>query len=70
MLVYHRGGWGNTAWCLVLIVGLLNVSQAGLEQHLAAQEPSCFLSVTWYGEAFHRLGVQGVEVLIPLAALF
>jgi hypothetical protein len=33
-------------------------------------EPSCFISVMWYGEAFHRLGVQGVEVLIPLAALF
>jgi hypothetical protein len=29
-----------------------------------------FLSVTWYGEAFHRLGVQGVEVLILLASLF
>jgi hypothetical protein len=28
------------------------------------------LSVTWHGEAFHRLGVQGVEVLILLAALF
>jgi hypothetical protein len=33
-------------------------------------ESSCFLSVTWHGEAFHRLGVQGVEVLILLGALF
>jgi hypothetical protein len=24
----------------------------------------------WHGEAFYRLGVQGVEVLIPLGALF
>jgi hypothetical protein len=24
----------------------------------------------WYGEAFYRLGVQGVEVLILLGALF
>jgi hypothetical protein len=39
-------------------------------QHLVAWQPSCFLSVTWYGEAFHRLGVQDVEVLILLAALF
>jgi hypothetical protein len=38
--------------------------------HLVVQEPSCFLSVMWYGETFHRLGVQGVEVLILLGALF
>jgi hypothetical protein len=36
-------------------------------QHLVAQEPSCFLSVTWYGEAFHRLGFR---VLHLLGALF
>jgi hypothetical protein len=34
------------------------------------QQPSCFLSVTWRGEAFHGLGVQGVKVLIVLAILF
>jgi hypothetical protein len=39
-------------------------------QCLAAQEPSCFLSVTWPGEAFRRLGVQGVEVVILFAAFF
>jgi hypothetical protein len=33
-------------------------------------KPSCFLSVTWHGEALHGLGVQVVEVLILLAALF
>jgi hypothetical protein len=33
-------------------------------------EPSCFLSVMWCGEAFYRLGVQGVKVLILLGALF
>jgi hypothetical protein len=38
-------------------------------QHLAAQQ-SCFLSATWHGEAFHRLGVQDVEGLILFAALF
>jgi hypothetical protein len=29
-----------------------------------------FSQVTWHGEAFHKLGVQDVEVLILLAALF
>jgi hypothetical protein len=37
---------------------------------LVAWEPFCFLSVTWCGEASHGLGVQGVEVLILLGALF
>jgi hypothetical protein len=34
------------------------------------QEPFCFLRVMCCGEAFHRLGVQGVKVLILLGALF
>jgi hypothetical protein len=38
--------------------------------HLVVWEPSCFLSVTWHGEALYGLGVQGVEVLILLGALF
>jgi hypothetical protein len=38
-------------------------------QCLVVQQLSCFLSVTC-GEAFQGLGVQGVKVLIPLAALF
>jgi hypothetical protein len=32
-------------------------------------QPTCFLSVTWHREAFHSLGVQGLEVLILLGAL-
>jgi hypothetical protein len=52
---------------------LLNISQAGLE--LAAdgwqgQHPTCFLSVTWHGETFYGLEVQGAEVLILLGSLF
>jgi hypothetical protein len=35
-----------------------------------AKEPSCFLSVTWHGEALYGLGTQGVEVLILLGDLF
>jgi hypothetical protein len=50
--------------------GLLNVSQAGLKLASVAQQPSCFLIVMWYGEAFHGLGVQDVKVLILLVALF
>jgi hypothetical protein len=34
------------------------------------QQPTWFLSITWCGEAFHGLGVQGVEVLILFGALF
>jgi hypothetical protein len=33
---------------------------------LAVQEPSCFFSVTWFGEALYGLGVWGVRVLILL----
>jgi hypothetical protein len=38
--------------------------------HLAALEPSCFLSVTWCGEILYGLGIQGVEVLFLLGSLF
>jgi hypothetical protein len=38
--------------------------------HLAAQEPSCYLSVMWHGEIVYRLGVQGVRVLILLGVFF
>jgi hypothetical protein len=33
-------------------------------------QPTCFLSVTWCGEAFYGPGVQGVKVLILHGALF
>jgi hypothetical protein len=55
------------------LFGLSNVSQAGLEQWqwLQWQEQlSSFFSVTCCGDAFHRLGVQGVEDLILSGALF
>jgi hypothetical protein len=32
--------------------------------HLVAQQPSCFLSLTWHGGALYGLGVQHVKVLI------
>jgi hypothetical protein len=38
--------------------------------HLVAQEPFCFLSVLWCGEALYGLWVQGVKVLILFGALF
>jgi hypothetical protein len=53
-----------------LPVGLLNVYQGGLELVSGSIGASCFLSVTWHGEAFHGLGAQGVKVLIFLGALF
>jgi hypothetical protein len=39
-------------------------------QHLAAWDPSCFLSITWHGEALYGLEGQGFKVLILLDALF
>jgi hypothetical protein len=38
--------------------------------HLAAWEPSCFLSITCCGEALYGLGVQGVGVLFLLGVFF
>jgi hypothetical protein len=61
-------GIQHDTWCSP--VGLPDVSQAGLGMALEAQEPSCFLSVMCCGEALYRLGVQGVEVLNLLCALF
>jgi hypothetical protein len=71
MLVSPRGGWRNTAGCLVLScwsAGCLpgRFGASGWQ----CRQPYCFLSVTWHGEAFYGLGVQGVEVLILLGALF
>jgi hypothetical protein len=37
---------------------------------LLVWEPSCFLSVTWCGEALYGLGVQGFKVLIHLGAFY
>jgi hypothetical protein len=39
-------------------------------QRLAAQKPSCFLSVTCGEEALYGLGVQGVRVLLLLGGFF
>jgi hypothetical protein len=52
-----------------LLICLMSPKQVW-SQGLVAQKPSCFLNVTWHGEPLFRLGVQGVEVLIPLSALF
>jgi hypothetical protein len=50
------------------------LSLAGLELKVVAMvevvAATCFLSVMWHAEAFYGLGVQGVEVLILLGALF
>jgi hypothetical protein len=70
------GGYGlSQGWLweyhMMLIcspVGLLDVCQAGGSWHLAAQESSCFLSVTWCGEVLCGLGIKGVKVLILLSA--
>jgi hypothetical protein len=39
-------------------------------QHLAVQEPSCFLSGTWHGDPLCGLGVQAVRFLLLLGGFF
>jgi hypothetical protein len=63
MLVYPRGGWRSPVWSAKCLPSRLG---AGGWQ----QQQSCFLSVRWRREAFHGLGVQGIEVLILIGALF
>jgi hypothetical protein len=53
-----------------LPVGLWMFPKQVWSQCLVAQEPSCFLTVMWHGEALYGLGVQGVEVLIFLGDFF
>jgi hypothetical protein len=56
--------WCSTVWSAKCLQGRFGASIWWWS------ELSCFLSVMWYGETFHRLGVQGVEVLILLGALY
>jgi hypothetical protein len=69
--VLSQGGCGNTAYCLFahLLVCRMSPKQVW-SWCLVAQEPSCFICVTWCGEILYGMGVQGVEALIPLGAFF
>jgi hypothetical protein len=71
MLVYTRGGCRNTGCHLFahLLVCWMSPKQIW-SQHLTVQEPSCFLSVPWCGEALYGLGVQVVRSLVLLCAFF
>jgi hypothetical protein len=68
VLVYPRGSWRNTVWHLMLTCLVCQMSPKQVWSRW--WQPSCFLSVMWHGEAFYELGVQGIEVLILLGALF
>jgi hypothetical protein len=69
MLIYPRTGWGNTVWCLALTCLVCQPSSKQVWSWcLAAAAATCSLSVTWHGEAFHGLGVQGVKVSTLLDA--
>jgi hypothetical protein len=70
MLVYPRGGWRNSKGCLTLTCWPAECLPSRFGAGVWWQQPSCFLSVTWSGEAFYGLGLQDVEVLIVLGALF
>jgi hypothetical protein len=47
MLVYPRGGWGNTVWCLVLTCWSAGCLPAGLEPVSGGVAAFCFLSVSF-----------------------
>jgi hypothetical protein len=74
VLAYPRGCWENSAWCMVLtcLVCWMSQKQVWSQWWQLRQwwHPSSFLSVTCCGEAFHRLGVKGVEDLILVGAYF
>jgi hypothetical protein len=60
MLVYLRGGSGNTTWCLFAHLLVFWMSPKNVwSPHLVTQELSCFLSVTWHGETLYSLGGSG-----------
>jgi hypothetical protein len=64
LLVCPRGDCGDTAWHLFahIMVYWMSPKQVWCCL-LVAQEPSCFLSVMWHGEALYRLWVKGVKIL-------
>jgi hypothetical protein len=66
VLVYPWGDWGNFVTCGTHLLVLWSVC---LLATMAVAAPN-FLSVMCCGEAFPSLGVQGVEVLILICALF
>jgi hypothetical protein len=71
MLVYPRGGCGNTICHLFADPLVCRMSPKQVwSQHLMVQEPSCFLGVMWHREALYMLGIQDVKALILLGAFF
>jgi hypothetical protein len=57
-------------WFIYLLICWSASPQQVWSQHLAVQEPSCFLSVTWREETLYGLGVQGVRILLLHGVFF
>jgi hypothetical protein len=57
--------WCSPVWSAKCLAGSLELAVVE-----APLQPTCFLSVIWCGEAFHGLGLRGVEVFIFIGALF
>jgi hypothetical protein len=65
------GGIPHDTWCSPVWHAKCLPSRFGASVWQQQQQQlTCFLSVTWHGEVFHRLGVQSVKLLILLFALF
>jgi hypothetical protein len=69
MLVYHRGGYGNTA-CHLFAHLLFSISQVGLEPASASMEALLVsqCNVSW--RSFVQVGGLGVKVLLFLGVFF
>jgi hypothetical protein len=64
-----QGAGGKTEWCLTLTCLVCQVSPKHIWCWWLEVATTCFLSVTWHGEALLGLEVQVVEVLILFCAL-
>jgi hypothetical protein len=69
VLIYPKSGWGSSARHVELTCLFCQMSHRQLWRWRQRQPPN-FLSVTCCGEAFPRVGVQGVRGLILVGALF
>jgi hypothetical protein len=69
MLIYPRVAVGILHATYLLTCWSVSPKQVW-SRCMVVREPSCFLSVTWHGEALYGLGVRDVGVLLLLGGFF
>jgi hypothetical protein len=65
---FFPGGWENNAWCLSVWSAVCLPSRFGAG--VRWQQPSCFLSVMWCGDAFYGLGFRESKFWLSLVFYF